>query len=269
MVVYDRIYSRTIGAGNMSKLNQVLLDWNAGDVHGLRWFEEREIGQRQAFSYFEGGYLEKIGPGVFKRKGDKINPYGLIRFMQDELNLKFHLAGRSALETHGHSHYLSLGDIKLLYLLSYEIKSVPKWLFDLDEGFKLIFNKSSLLREESFITEVEVDGFTVKSSCRELAILEFIENLNLSNGLETAQNYTESLLTLREDVLQNVLEQCRSVKVKRVFLYLAETANLPSFKGLILSKVDLGKGKRVVVVGGELNKKYQITVDRTYEENPF
>ena len=139
----------------------------------------------------------------------------------------------------------------------------------LDKEFKIAFKKSSLLSHESFLTQIENDGFTVKASCRELAILEFIENLDLSNGLETAQNYTESLVTLRKDVLQKVLEESKSVKVKRVFLYLAEKVNLPSFKGLNLSKVDLGKGKRVIVEGGELNKKYQITVDRTYEENPF
>ncbi len=253
----------------MSKLNQVLLDWKAGDVHGLRWFEEKGIGQREAFSYFENGYLEKIGPGVFKRKGDGLSPYGLVRFIQEELNLKVHLAGRSALESHGHSHYLSLGDKKLVHLLSYEIKSIPKWLMSLDKEFKIAFKKSSLLSYENFLTEVENDGFAVKASCRELAILEFIENLDLSNGLETAQNYTESLVTLRKDVLQKVLEESKSVKVKRVFLYLAEKVNLPSFKDLTLSKVDLGKGKRVIVEGGELNKKYQITVDRTYEENPF
>lgn len=253
----------------MSKLNQVLLDWKSGDVHGLRWFEEREIGQRQAFSFFEAGFLEKVGPGVFKRKGDSLSPFGVVRFMQEELNLKVHLAGRSALELHGHSHYLSLGDKKLVYLLSYEIKSIPKWLLSLGQEFEVIFKKSSLLSHEGFLTEVENDGFTVKASCRELAILEFIENLDLSNGLETAQNYTESLVTLREDVLQNVLEECKSVQVKRVFLYLAEKVKLPSFKMMTLSKVDLGKGKRVIVVGGELNKKYQITVDRTYPENPF
>ena len=56
-MVYDRIKFRLYGAGIMSKLNLVLLDWKAGDVHGLRWFEEKGIGQREAFSYFENGYL--------------------------------------------------------------------------------------------------------------------------------------------------------------------------------------------------------------------
>ncbi len=54
-----------------------------------------------------------------------------------------------------------------------------------------------------------------------------------------------------------------------MFLYLAEKLNLPSFQNLKLDKIDLGRGKRVIVKGGKLNKKYMITVDRDYEENPF
>ncbi len=253
----------------MSKLNQILLDWKAGDVHGLRWLKEREIGQRLAYSYFEDGYLEKIGPGVFKRKGDEVSPYGLVRFLQEELDLKLHISGRSSLELHGHSHYVSLGKKEILFLTSFECKSIPKWIMDLDKNFEIAFKKSSLLSEESFLTDLEKDGFRVQVSCRELAILELIDTLDLSGGLETAENYTESLRTLRDDVLQKILEQCKSVKVKRVFLFLAEKLNLPSFKKLKLKKIDIGSGKRVVVEGGEFNKKYQITVDRNYGENPF
>jgi hypothetical protein len=150
-----------------------------------------------------------------------------------------------------------------------EIKSRPKWIAQIGKDFEFHFKKSSMLSEELFFKEMEIDGFKIKVSCRELAILEYIENLNLANGLETAENYTESLLTLRDDVLQKVLEKNNSIKVKRVFLYLAEKVDLPSFKSLNLSKIELGKGKRVIVEGGQLNKKYQITVDRMVEESPF
>ena len=93
--------------------------------------------------------------------------------------------------------------------------------------------------------------------------------LDLSGSLETAENYAQSLQTWREDMLQRVLESSYSIKAKRIFLYLAEKLNLPVYKNLQLSKINLGSGKRVVVIGGELNKKFQITVDRKQEENPF
>ena len=58
--------------------------------------------------------------------------------------------------------------------------------------------------------------------------------------------------------------------MKRVFLYLAEKLNYDYFKRLDLSKIDLGKGKRQVILqNSQYDKKYQITVPKEYGENPF
>jgi hypothetical protein len=253
----------------MSKLNQVLLDWKSGDIHGAEWLRARGVDQRLAYSYYEDGYLEKIGPGVFARKVDEVNPYGVIRFLQQELELKVHISGRTALELQGHSHYVALGSKQRIYLTSYEGKTFPTWIKKLEKNFEFIFKKSSLLDEEIFLTTHNEDGFELKISTRELAVLELIESLDLSGSLETAENYTQSLLTLRTEVLQKVLEVCNSIKAKRVFLYIAEKLNFPWIKNVKLENINLGSGKRVIVKGGELNKKYQITVDRDYGENPF
>ena len=72
-----------------------------------------------------------------------------------------------------------------------------------------------------------------------------------------------------DDVVQKLLEQCNSIKIKRIFLYLAEKLELPCFKRLILKKMNLGKGKRVIVKGGKLDTKYNITIPIETEENPF
>jgi hypothetical protein len=53
---------------------------------------------------------------------------------------------------------------------------------------------------------------------------------------------------------------CRPVKVKRLFLYMAENQELPWLTKVALSKADLGKGKRMVVPKGRYDSKYQITV---------
>lgn len=255
----------------MSKVNQMLLEWKPGDIHGLDWFKKRSIDQRLAYSYYESGYLEKIGPGVFSRKGDEINPYAVVRFIHDELKIKAHISGRSALEISGHGHYVSLGDTHVLYMTSYEDRSIPNWLRKLESGnkFELRFKKSSLIPKENYLITNHDLAFDVKISCRELAILELIEMLDLSSTLETSKNYAESLHTLRSNTVQKILEECQSVKVKRVFLYLAEKLNLPFFKDINFKKINLGSGKRVIVKNGEYNKKYQITVDKDYGENPF
>ena len=73
-------------------------------------------------------------------------------------------------------------------------------------------------------------------------------------------NFQESLLSLRSDTLQYLLEICDSKKAKRLFLYLSDTNNMPWFHRLNIKNIDLGKGKRVVASNGFFDKKYQITV---------
>ena len=70
----------------------------------------------------------------------------------------------------------------------------------------------------------------------------------------------ENLTTLRPKVIQELLESCQSVKVKRLFLVLAEHVNHPWVKRLNVEKIDLGKGKRVVGKGGYYNPKYQLSL---------
>jgi len=68
--------------------------------------------------------------------------------------------------------------------------------------------------------------------------------------------------TLRANILQELLENCRSVKVNRLCLFFADRLNLPWFPKLEVSRINLGSGKRVLHPGGKLDKKYLITVPR-------
>jgi hypothetical protein len=255
---------------NMLKINQILLDWKPGDIHGSQWLRSYGADRKLAYKYCKSGYLNKVVSGVFIRANDIPNPYAVIRYLQEETKLKLHISGRTALELQGHAHYLSMGQKSKMYMVSYESRVFPKWAKEHWGHFEISFKKSSLLKTENFLNEIEGDGgFKVLVASRELAILELIESLDLSSSLETIENYAESLNTLRPEILQELLEKCQSVKVKRVFLYISEKLSLPFFDKLNLKSIDLGSGKRVVVNGGSLNTKYNITVDRELEENPF
>jgi hypothetical protein len=56
------------------------------------------------------------------------------------------------------------------------------------------------------------------------------------------------------------------VKVKRLFMYMAEKAGHSWFTYIDLKNIDLGKGKRSIVKNGVYNAKYQITIPRELEE---
>ena len=72
----------------------------------------------------------------------------------------------------------------------------------------------------------------------------------------------EGLTTLRPKLVQRLLEECKSVKVRRLFLFMAESSNHDWVKELNVEKIDLGSGKRVIVKNGVLDKKYKITVPK-------
>lgn len=69
---------------------------------------------------------------------------------------------------------------------------------------------------------------------------------------------------LRPKLVQDLLEICSSIKVKRLFLCLAERIGHEWFHYLDLTKIDLGRGKRSIVKGGRYDSKYQITIPRAW-----
>lgn len=82
-------------------------------------------------------------------------------------------------------------------------------------------------------------------------------------SFEEALQVTESLTSLLPRVVQQLLERCRSVKNRRLFMYAAERLNQPWLDDLNLSGIDFGTGKRTIHPGGRLNKKYNLVVADT------
>lgn len=58
---------------------------------------------------------------------------------------------------------------------------------------------------------------------------------------------------------------CRSVKVKRLFLWFAERHQHAWLNKLDRNRVDLGKGNRMLVRGGKLDPKFKITVSESID----
>jgi len=92
-----------------------------------------------------------------------------------------------------------------------------------------------------------------------------VESLNLAPkyyNLTDLYQIMEMLNGLRPNLLQQLLEENNSVKVKRLFLYMAEKAGHSWYNDLNLERIDLGKGKRSNVKDGVYDPKYQITIPR-------
>jgi len=96
--------------------------------------------------------------------------------------------------------------------------------------------------------------------------LEYVYDIPKNESFDEAHYIMEGLATLRPSVLQSLLESCRSVKVKRLFLHMAATYNHGWFNRIDESSIDLGSGKREIIKGGKLDKKYQIVVPEVNRE---
>ena len=97
-------------------------------------------------------------------------------------------------------------------------------------------------------------------STPERAILELLDEVPQKETFHQADMLMDGLVNLSPQRMTLLLQECRSVKVKRLFLWFAERHRHAWFKHLDSKKVDLGSGKRMLVRGGRLDPKYLITV---------
>ena len=70
----------------------------------------------------------------------------------------------------------------------------------------------------------------------------------------------EGLRTLRPQLMQSLLEVCTSIKVKRLFLFMAERAALPVAACLDQNSITLGSGDRTLTPGGAYVAKFGLIV---------
>lgn len=115
------------------------------------------------------------------------------------------------------------------------------------------------------------------------AVKALQEQLNLSvhvGGLTALQLYgisqyqmlnkqqpTFYLFNTTNEKIQILLNACLSIKVKCLFLYLAEKCNLSFLNDLDLSTINLGSGKRVIGEGGTYNAKWLLSLPRLNDMN--
>ena len=97
-------------------------------------------------------------------------------------------------------------------------------------------------------------------STPERAVLELLDELPGKETFHQADMLMEGLVSLSPKRMSRLLAECRSVKVKRLFLWLAERHGHTWLERLDREDINLGKGKRMLVRGGKLDPKYLITV---------
>jgi hypothetical protein len=199
------------------------------------------------------------------RVGDTIHWTGGLYAMQAQLGLPIHVGGKTALEMQGYAHYLPLGKGAVVTLFGTPGTRLPAWFQQYDWGVELRYITTRLFDDamDAGVTQKDLGTYAVTISTPERAIMEVLYGISRDESFAEATLLMAGLTTLRPRMLQGLLEQCRSVKVKRLFMVLAEDCHHACVKKLDVSQIDFGKGKRMLVKGGRLNAKYNITVPIT------
>jgi hypothetical protein len=209
--------------------------------------------------------LVSLAPGVYARIGLPVSWQGLVLGLQ-RLYPEGSLGGVTALELQGLGHFTPLASERTVHF--YAPEKEPTWLQKLNLGCKVVWHKSesfwlpSLADVSNRFSDISWrdDLEPLKISCPEKALLELLENVPSTVSFDYADVLVQGLTSLSPIKLERLLYACTSVKVKRLFFWLASRYQYPWLKKLDSTKFDLGRGKRVLVQGGRLDKQFQITV---------
>ncbi len=246
---------------NMSKINQLLSSQPMGTVLQSSWLKTQGYSLDLLKRYRKSNWLEAVGRGALKRTGDVVEYDGAIYALQKQSGMSVHPAGRTALSFLGRTHYLELSSTKTT-VFGGQDEALPSWFRTYKWEIKVDYHQTSFLPLDMGLTEVPRKGFFLKVSSAERAILECLYLAPQKQELLECYELLEGLNNLRPSIFQKLLEACQSIKVKRLFLYMAEKAGHEWFQYLDIKKIDLGTGKRSIVKSGVYNAKYKITIPK-------
>ncbi|KQC09949.1 MAG: hypothetical protein APR62_12975 [Smithella sp. SDB] len=243
---------------------QIIMQFPKGLVLTSGYLDSQGIDGQLLARYKKSGWLESIGEGAYVLRGDKVDWQGALYAMQSQLKLPVHCGGRTALELQGYGHYAA-SKTREVFLFGPTGQKLPLWFGKYNWGVSFSYKMTSLFPDNLSIGYVDFPWgkYSTRISSPERAAMEMLYHVPLKQGFDEAMRIMESLLSLRPELVQKLLEVCASIKVKRLFLYMAQAAKLPFMTKLNLKKVNLGKGDRTIVKDGRLDPQYRITVPRS------
>lgn len=249
-----------------SKLNRLQQELPEGLLADAAWMEAHGYSSALRSQYVRAGWLNSPARRVYRRSRGPLTWQQVVVSLQAVLTLPLAVGGRTALEQQGYAHYLS-AEMREVHL--YGPKRPPTWLASLPLDVTFHWHNSLRLfpgdadaPPEPSPVMVSTGGLSlpIRYSSKERAVLELLDELPKHESFHQVDALMEGMSDLSPRRLQTLLEVCASVKVKRLFLFFADHHRHAWLSRLDMSCIDLGAGKRVLVKGGRLDPRYNITV---------
>jgi len=247
-----------------TKINQLLSSQPSGVVFLSAWLSDNGYSLDLQKRYRNSNWLKSVGTGAMIRLNDYVTYEGALYALQKQSNLSIHIGGKTALSHLGKSHYLELSNSKAT-LFGDAGEKLPAWFKNYDWHVKIDYHSSSFLPPNLGLLDLEFKTFSMRISGTVRALLECLYLVPGKQSLLECFEIMEGLNNLRPKQVQELLEKCTSIKVKRLFLYLAEKADHSWREYINLETIDLGSGKRSIVKNGVYVSKHQITVPKELE----
>ncbi len=267
-----------MGLHKVNKINKLLGLLPEGVAVPGKWLTDQGYSRQLVRKYVQSKWLQSLGRGVYARPQTALNWQGLVLGIQHFAHYPFHVGGTTALNLQGYAHYLPLGgndkgnnnkagsEVIHLWGQGKVTARIPAWVKSVTLAATLQFHTRQLFDESVQDVGFElmpsgVRDLQLKVSAPERAIMEVLYDVQDDEHAFThALELFEGLTSLRPKCVNALLQHCRSIKVKRLFLYMTGQFSYPWLARIDKKQLELGSGKRVVVKGGKLDKDYLITV---------
>ncbi|SDF60771.1 Transcriptional regulator, AbiEi antitoxin, Type IV TA system [Celeribacter baekdonensis] len=291
MSVYENPESPTMSTQRGQKLNSLQHLLPEGLVVSSRWLDEAGYSSALRSKYVASGWLEQPARGLYRRPRAETQWQHMVVSLQSLMRMPVAVGGLTALELQGYGHYVPMGHLRRVYL--YTEARLPKWLNEMGQTIQFLPRNARKLFSSGAISKTinalpplastkndeTIEGpanglrihvwgdrsWPMMISRPERAILEFLDELPDNQSFQHVADLFTGLSNLSPRQLQETLESCDSVKVKRLFLWFAERSGHSWGKRLDLDAINTGSGKRVIAKGGRLDPKYHITVPKNLD----
>ena len=248
----------------MSKFKKLLLNTSPNKVFLTKWLEKQGINRKITHSYKNNGWISSLGNGAFIKNGTIPQLDFAVEALQTQANLSVHFGGKTTLSQRFNvAHYLSFVEPQSELFVTTKT-NIPLW-------FKRTFKNQIDLTYTDFLPKAIGLEEWVENNCKifistqERAFLEMLYAVPQKTSTVEAYQILELLPTLRPRLLMELLTQCKSIKVNRLFLYLASKTKHDWYDSLDISKINLGSGVRIIDKTGVYDRQFNIIVEKLGE----
>jgi hypothetical protein len=248
----------------MNTIDKVLPE---GMLVNRKWLQERGFDRSTIDYYLRSGTLESVARGVYRKPGPPLKWQNIV-YSLTQLGHNVHVGHKSSLQFYGYSQYVNISGREKVRI--YGESPTPKWAFEVEVKPALVkVNRNPFPPSyERGIEEVLFGtwDWPIPYSTPERAVMEICGTIDTTSEILSLDKSFEGAGTFRPKLVQDLLEQCKQIKAKRLFLWIAKRHAFPWFTNLDLKNIDMGKGKRQIVPGGRFNSEFQITVPKELED---